>query len=176
MARWFGSSQQETMPVSNPPGQDWPPTFETYTDYKKKLDEAIASHPPFGDWLRSYRTKAHIAHSECVHNTCVPNTTSPDMWFFTVQQLKERYVISKTRETHTKNMKRAIADLHLEKEAEEYEQAKNNFASAQQAFDFAIEKYEGAIAHGYHTRRPVPPSANAQLLQYMALEQIVKDE
>ncbi len=41
-------------------GIEWPPVFQTYTEYEQALTDAIRDEPAFGDWLRTYRNVNHL--------------------------------------------------------------------------------------------------------------------
>lgn len=156
VTRWFSQTNPED-DLGTEHELEWPPTFESFAEHRANLTTAIESHPPFGEWLRSIRSIAHIVRIQ-----------NPDsMWHMSVEQLKERYVRDKTIQTHRVNSKRAFAQMHMEAHAEEFEKAKNDFTSKQEAFNVAHQQYKDTVSHGYKIRAPEAPmkSEALQLLE-----------
>lgn len=164
---WFATSSKPEPDKPEPdkpePELQWPPVFEAYPDFKADLDAAIQSHPPFGEWLRLHRNVNHLIRG------------STPVWNLSVEGLKEHYVKQTKLETRTKNAKRAIAELHLECNAQKYQEAQEEFDAKEASYKYALEKYEEAKKHGYRVRAPSLPEQPAMLIEKAALKHIVQE-
>ena len=68
---WFARSSElkSDSPQQLHPYQAWPPTFQTFEEYKNELETAINEHPPFGEWLKKYRNKKHVLNCNALCKT-----------------------------------------------------------------------------------------------------------
>lgn len=151
---WFSSSKDDES--SDDATCKWPPTFQSFEEYKTELEEAVVAHPPFGVWLRSYRNANHatLALSE------------PAMWELSVQQLKERYLHSATINNRTTNAKRAFIEMHLEENKATYEKDQSELEPISESYALAMDSYKQAISHGYRNiLRPKEPQKTRALLE-----------
>lgn len=136
---WFSSTQE-----GNASSFEWPPKFQSFDEYKAELNEAVATHPPFGVWLRTYRNVKHVGG----------NSVGDPMWQLSVQELKERYVTCTTLNNRRRNAKRVFIELHLEDNHNLYADEERDFEKRQESYALAIDAYKQAHKHGY---RNVPP-------------------
>jgi hypothetical protein len=104
----------------------WPPYFESYSEYKNKLDILISEHPPFGEWLINKRGFESI-------RCCCKNNSG--LWDLDVDALKTRYIYETTIITNEYNAKRAFAEFHLTSNASEY-------AAEDEEYNKLLAKYE----------------------------------
>lgn len=172
---WFSSTQgskdnasstQEDSKDNASPFK-WPPTFQSFEEYKAELNEAVAAHPPFGAWLRQYRNVKHITES----------STYPDpMWQLSVQQLKERYVTSATLANRSRHAKRVFAEMHMEENQISYQVEEDDFEKRRESFALALDAYQQAHRHGYsNVPRPREPQRSEKLVEHDKLNAAIAE-
>jgi ATP-dependent Zn protease len=163
---WFSRSSElkSDSPQQLDSYQAWPPTFQTFEEYKNELETAINEHPPFGEWVKKYRNKEHVLN-------CNDNQS---MWAFSIDQLKEQYVKCTRLRTTTMSAKRMFAELHLLNESERYIEAETKFEEATKIYNSAVEEYDVKAKHGYASgRRPQPPQKDPILHTKKRLHDII---
>lgn len=134
---WFSSSKDDE--AVDHTACVWPPTFQSFEEYKAEFDEAVAAHPPFGIWLQTYRNIKHITDHE----------QSP-MWQLSVQELKQRYWWHAHQTNRTKNAKRAFIEMHLDTNKATYEKDESELRPRMESYALALDSYNQARIHGYH--------------------------
>lgn len=165
---WFLSSKDDSSSKDDEAVTEcvWPPTFQSFEEYKAELDEAVAAHPPFGIWLQTYRNINHL--TDCTRqDEC--------MWGFSVQQLKERYLAHAHMTNRTKNAKRAFIEMHLDTNKATYEKDESDLRPIMDSYALALESYNQALNHGYRNiPRPKEPQKTYKLKERDRLQEVLK--
>ena len=147
---------------------EWPPTFQSFEEYKAELDEAIDAHPPFGVWLRMHRNVSHLTDVRF----CGGRDAA---WHLPVQRLKERYLQSANLHNHTKNAKRVFIEMHLEENKATYEKDESELTQRLESHALAVDIHDQAIRHGYRKiSRPPCPSPTRPLMERDKLQEQLK--
>ena len=127
----------------------WPPVFQKYNEYQKQLDDAIALHPPFGEWLYTHR-KVDIGH--------YPGHIQNDsMLHFTLDELKAKYVQAETLKRRINHASRSIVEKRL-KETESLEIGWTAHWNAERmVYQDKMQKYMESPVHPRHKIKPTCP-------------------
>tara|TARA_Y100000591_G_C21817423_1_gene691550 strand:- start:1313 stop:1837 length:525 start_codon:yes stop_codon:yes gene_type:complete len=135
---------------------EWPPKFQSFDEYKAELDEAVATHPPFGVWLSEHRNSEYITRSG----------RGRPMWDLSVQELKERYVKETTLRKHSKHAQRIVIKMHLEKNRNLYADEEMEFEKRQKSYALAMDAYNQARKYGQrHNSQPATPRKSMKLVE-----------
>lgn len=166
---WFGPNRVPENEVPEAHGQTtdaWPPTFETYEEYKDKLRKAIDAHPPFGEWLLKHRNLAHIMKPHDSH-----------MWAsgMDVETLKARYLKEEKVSREAKYSKRLICELHLDYIQDEVKRQRCLYEESHKMYKSIMAEEERKRECGYaaYCQRIMPPKKSELLVIEEYLQQEV---
>ena len=88
---------------------EWPPPLPTFEAYKRELEDAIALHPPFGDWLKRQWI---VAREPLVGD---------------LELLKRKYVEHTRAQKFAEFQSRCVAEYQLEECAEKFTTAREEY-------------------------------------------------
>lgn len=150
---WFSSNRNEGSNRNE--DRSWPPMFQSFEEYKDELYKAIKEHPPFGEWLLNYRNVNHMF-----------NHTQQPMWELSVEQLKERYLISANVNNRTKNAKRTFIEMYLNENNDAYQKDEDDLRARMKSYNLAMDAFNEAQSHGYrNVTRPKEPQKTNLLVE-----------
>jgi hypothetical protein len=143
----------------NRPGAAWPPEFRTYESFKKEIESAIDSHPPFGAWLLKYRNERHVIQGGSAFEG------------LDVETLQLRYIEEEKKRLSALHARQYLCEYHIENSDISEEEIKRAQCRIDKWKTTVLEKQAKMPNHVIYDAQPTieAPVTNRMLLEKVLL-------